>query len=81
VGIVFRGVICLAILPNYEAILKALSFALWWLRVRIKRPERTAVFLLAYGIILSVVELFREPDPQLGFIAKGLTMGQILCHS
>jgi phosphatidylglycerol:prolipoprotein diacylglycerol transferase len=48
--------------------------------VRIKRPgEVLATFLLAYGIIRFVVELFREPDPQLGFIVRGLTMGQILC--
>jgi len=38
------------------------------------------LFLIFYGIIRFVIEFFRQPDPQLGFIAFGwLTMGQALC--
>ena len=35
-------------------------------------------FLIGYGIARSIGELFREPDVQLGFLAGGLTMGQLL---
>ena len=83
-GIVFPGGGDLPRHPSqlYEAFFEGpfLFALLWWLRVRIKRPgEVLATFVLAYGIVRFVVELFREPDPQLGFIAEGLTMGQILC--
>jgi prolipoprotein diacylglyceryltransferase len=38
-----------------------------------------ALFLILYGGFRFGVELTREPDPQLGFIAFGwLTMGQLL---
>jgi phosphatidylglycerol:prolipoprotein diacylglycerol transferase len=35
-------------------------------------------FLIGYGILRWCVELFREPDAQLGFVAAHLTMGQFL---
>ena len=38
----------------------------------------TGAFLIGYGIARCVGELFRQPDVQLGFLAGGLTMGQIL---
>ncbi|MAS15456.1 prolipoprotein diacylglyceryl transferase (plasmid) [Nitratireductor rhodophyticola] len=38
----------------------------------------TGAFLVGYGIARTFVELFREPDPQLGFIFGPITMGQIL---
>jgi len=36
-------------------------------------------FLLLYGIFRFTAEFFREPDPQLGFLWGGATMGQLLC--
>ncbi len=36
-------------------------------------------FLLGYGVIRGLIEFFREPDIQLGFLFGGVTMGQILC--
>ena len=43
------------------------------------RPGMTGgAFLALYGSARIFVELFREPDPQLGFIAGFLTMGMIL---
>jgi phosphatidylglycerol---prolipoprotein diacylglyceryl transferase len=36
-------------------------------------------FLLGYGVARVICELFREPDAQLGFLWRGLTMGMILC--
>ncbi len=38
------------------------------------------LFLIFYGLIRFLVEFFRQPDSQLGFIAFGwMTMGQVLC--
>lgn len=37
-----------------------------------------ALFLIGYGIMRMVVELFREPDPQIGFLFGIITMGQTL---
>jgi phosphatidylglycerol:prolipoprotein diacylglycerol transferase len=33
---------------------------------------------LGYGVARSIGEHFREPDPQLGFLWGGLTMGTLL---
>lgn len=45
----------------------------------LKRPGLVAgLFGIGYGIARSVGEIFREPDPQLGFLIGGATMGQLL---
>ncbi len=68
----------------YEALLEGLLLfvLLQFLAWRPRRPERqgvlTGVFLLGYGVARSFVELYREPDAQLGYLWGGLTMGQIL---
>lgn len=36
------------------------------------------IFLLGYGLCRMTAEFFREPDPQLGFLWGGATMGQLL---
>lgn len=36
------------------------------------------LFVLMYATLRFFIEFFRAPDPQLGFIVAGLTMGQIL---
>lgn len=36
------------------------------------------LYLVLYGIVRFVLEFFRMPDPQLGFVLFGLTMGQVL---
>ena len=38
----------------------------------------TGVFLAGYGVCRITGECFRQPDPFLGFLAGGLTMGQML---
>jgi phosphatidylglycerol---prolipoprotein diacylglyceryl transferase len=66
----------------YEALLEgALLFCiLWLLRKRLKRPgELLAIFLVCYGVFRFLIEFVREPDPQLGFVFQGFTMGQLLC--
>jgi len=66
----------------YEAILEGpvLFGVLWWLR---KKTTGNGIilglFLTGYGVSRFIVEFFREPDPQLGFVFMGLTMGQLLC--
>jgi phosphatidylglycerol:prolipoprotein diacylglycerol transferase len=39
----------------------------------------SGAFLAGYGLCRMFIELFREPDWYLGFVAGPLTMGQILC--
>ena len=67
----------------YEATLEGLVlFAVLACVIRagaLKRPGLIiGVFALGYGIARSFCELFREPDPQLGFLWGGLTMGMLL---
>lgn len=69
----------------YEFLLEGvLLFMLLWplktVHYRRQWPAGTlfAAFLVGYGVLRSFVELFREPDVQLGFIAGPLTMGQTL---
>lgn len=69
----------------YEAGLEGvLLFALLWtIQGRYWRRgwpagTMTALFLIGYGICRVVVELFRQPDAQIGFVVGSLTMGQLL---
>lgn len=65
----------------YESALEGgfLFLILWFLKDK-KLPAGglLAVFLSLYGAFRFFVEVFREPDPQLGFILGPLTMGQAL---
>lgn len=66
----------------YEFLLEGvvLFFVLWWFSSK-PRPRMavSGLFLLLYAVFRIFVEFFRQPDPQLGFIAFGwLTMGQLL---
>lgn len=58
----------------------ALFILVWWYASKPRKPGRVAgVFLIGYSICRLIAECFREPDPQLGYIAFGwLTMGQLL---
>jgi phosphatidylglycerol:prolipoprotein diacylglycerol transferase len=75
----------------YEALLEGvvLFIILWSLKGkpwqqqekgRTNWPHGTmlALFLILYGIFRSLVEFVREPDPQLGQVLAGMTMGQVL---
>ncbi len=46
--------------------------------IRERPGALSGVFLIGYGVARIVAELFREPDAFLGFLAFGLTMGQLL---
>jgi phosphatidylglycerol---prolipoprotein diacylglyceryl transferase len=65
----------------YEAFLEGvvLFVTLWIYKDRKKRDgDVFALFLMLYGIFRIFCELFREPDPQVGYIFGVITMGQIL---
>jgi len=67
----------------YEAALEgALLFVILWIYARKPRPRGAVggLFLLGYGCFRFIVEFFRQPDVQLGFVAfDWMSMGQILC--
>ncbi len=45
----------------------------------LKRPGiLCGSFLIGYGLARIIGEMFREPDPQLGFLFETITMGQVL---
>ena len=57
-----------------------LFIVVWWYAAK-PRPAGcvTGIFLMGYAIARIIVECFREPDLQLGFVAfDWLTMGQLL---
>ncbi len=66
----------------YEAMLEGVVlFGILWPLRKKQWPygRKTALFLIGYSTCRVIVEFFREPDPQLGFIFDGwLTMGQLL---
>lgn len=66
----------------YEFLLEGvlLFIILWFYSMKPKpRMAVTGMFLLCYGCFRFFVEFFRQPDPQLGFVAFGwMTMGQVL---
>ncbi len=75
-------------LPRYptqlfELVLEGISlFVIMWLFSRKQRKPGviSGLFLLGYASFRFVIEFYREPDPQLGYLAFGwLTMGQVLC--
>jgi phosphatidylglycerol:prolipoprotein diacylglycerol transferase len=67
----------------YEAGLEGLAlFTILALMIRagaLRRPGLIlGAFIGLYGVARIIGELFREPDPQLGFLWGGLTMGMLL---
>lgn len=66
----------------YEAMVEGpiIFVLLYWLFMRkVNDGEVFFSFLIFYGLGRFVLEFFREPDQQLGFLWGGATMGQILC--
>lgn len=68
----------------YEAILEGLVLflILYFLSrkdsIRLRPGVLSGVFFLGYSAARGLVELFREPDAHIGFLAGGITMGQLL---
>lgn len=44
-----------------------------------KTGAKSSFFLIAYGLIRFLLEQFRSPDPQIGYLFERWTLGQILC--
>ncbi len=66
----------------YQALLEGpVLFAILWIYSSKPRPQMavSGLFLVSYGILRMVSELFREPDGHIGFIAfDWITQGQLL---
>ena len=66
----------------YEFFLEGVVlFLILWFFSKKPRPTMavSALFLFCYGVFRFSIEFFRQPDPQLGFVAFGwVTMGQVL---
>jgi len=67
----------------YEASLEGLAlFILLYVAIRCGALKRsglvTGLFAIGYGLARITCEFFREPDPQLGFLFGGATMGMLL---
>ena len=85
-GVIFPGGGPLPRHPSqlYEAALEGIVLFLVLLAasriesVRARYGTLTGLFLCGYAIFRSTGELFREPDAHIGFLAGGVTMGQIL---
>ena len=83
-GMVFPGAGPLPRHPSqlYEAVGEGLVlFAILYLLSKRKNTEGLLlpIFLVGYGTVRFILEFFREPDPQMGFVAGPFTMGQVLC--
>ncbi|SFM64901.1 prolipoprotein diacylglyceryl transferase [Thermodesulforhabdus norvegica] len=66
----------------YEAFGEGLIlFAILWKMQKKNLADgmMVALFLICYGTIRFILEFFREPDPQIGFILGFFSMGQVLC--
>lgn len=68
----------------YEALMEGvvLFTLLWRLRQRSFRDGMmVAFFIFFYGLFRFIIEFFREPDVQVGYLLFHFTMGQLLCIS
>jgi len=68
----------------YEAALEGIVlFAVLWVLTHRAKMLKTpgligAIFMIGYGTARIIVEFFRMPDAQIGFLAGGATMGMVL---
>lgn len=66
----------------YEAAFEGLFiFAVLWSirKIKFRSGFFLASYLILYGMVRFIIEYFREPDDQLGFVLMNLSMGQVLC--
>ena len=83
-GVIFRDGEYLPRHPSqlYEAFLEGcILFIILALIYRKKSSSpgfASGMFLILYGIFRIIVELFREPDVQIGYLLEFITMGQVL---
>jgi phosphatidylglycerol:prolipoprotein diacylglycerol transferase len=48
-------------------------------KMRLRYGMVSGLFLAGYGCARMFIEMFRQPDEQIGFLFGGATMGQLLC--
>ena len=64
----------------YESLKNFFMFGVLW-NIRNKKFRDGFLFwmfIMMYGVLRFVIEFFRAPDPQVGFVLGPLTMGQLL---
>ncbi len=62
-----------------EGIILFLILIFFWTKDYLKIPGKlSALFLIFYSIFRFIIEYFRSPDEQLGYLILNLTMGQLL---
>ncbi len=59
-------------------LLVLMTILFWGTRARLHPGLLGGSFILGYGLARFTAEFFRQPDPQLGLLALGLSMGQWL---
>ena len=64
----------------YESIKNLIIFSVLWTIKNKKLPKGYLfwTFVTLYGLLRTIVEFFRQPDEQIGFIFHYFTMGQLL---
>ncbi len=63
----------------FEGIILFLILRYFFKRDYLKRPGQiSALFLILYSIFRFVIEFFRSPDPQIGYLVLNLTLGQLI---
>ena len=56
-----------------------LSWLFWRTDARLRPGLLSGTFIAGFGVIRFIIEFFREPDAQVGYLILHLTMGQLLC--
>lgn len=66
----------------YESFLEGWLMLALMLFLYARRPMKpgilSGIYLVTYGCMRMIGEIFRQPDAQVGFLAGGLSMGQVL---
>lgn len=66
----------------YEAFFEGilLFFVLWGIRRKSRFDGFLfSLYIVGYGLVRFIIEFFREPDAQIGYLFGFVTLGQILC--
>ena len=63
----------------FEGIVLFLILIYFWTKDYLKTPGKlSSFFLIFYSIFRFIIEYFRSPDEQLGYLILNITMGQLL---
>jgi len=62
----------------FEGVVTFVILFVYYKKFKKNSGELIALYMILYGVFRSICELWREPDPQLGFIFMHFTMGEIL---